>query len=141
MRKVLNILFSFLFYFIFQNIFEIIIMSLLLKVGVSYMGLETRGESLIEVIIGIAVLYTYSKLLYSASIYIVIALGSTLYIFRNKIVGYKNIATVHIFVSLLTFLTLWFCLDNNLKYITNPLLALLLSGGLIYIITLKFNKK
>lgn len=135
-----KILAAFLCCFILQSIFEIILMSVLAKLGIVYMDVEVKGESFKEVIEAISVYYFYSKLYYITPAYFVLTVASTLYLFRNKEISFKNIAIVHIVVSLLIFLVLWFGFGNGFTFIANPLLGLLLAGFLIYFLILQFRK-
>src|SRR5262245_48223325 len=138
MIKFLKILSAFLCCFILQSILEIILMSVLAKMGVSYMDVEVKGESFKEVIEAISVYYFYSKLFYTAPVYFVLTVASTLYFFRNKEINIKSIAIVHFVITLLIFLVLWFAFGNDFTVITNPLLGLLLAGFLIYLLALQF---
>ncbi|MDQ0105043.1 glucan phosphoethanolaminetransferase (alkaline phosphatase superfamily) [Chitinophaga terrae (ex Kim and Jung 2007)] len=115
-------------------------MSVLAKVGVVYMDVEVNSESFMEVIEVISVYYFYSKLFYFAPFYFVLSVAFTLYLSHNKEISFKNIAIVHIVVSLLIFLVLWFGFGNGFGFIANPLLGLLLAGFLIYLLALLSRK-
>ncbi len=140
MIRFLKILTVFLCCFILQSIFEIILMSVLAKLGVVYMDVEVKGESFKEVIEAISIYYFYSKLFYVAPVYFVLTIASTLYLFRNKEISFKSVAIVHVVVSLLIFLVLWFGFGNGFTFIANPLFGLLLAGFLIYFLALQFRK-
>jgi hypothetical protein len=127
-------------FFILQNVLELIFMSILAKLGITYMDVEVRGESFVDVIEGISLYYFYWQLLYAAPVYLVLIIAFLLYLFRNKEISFKNIAIIHLVVSLLVFLVLWFAFGNGFTFIVNPLLGLLLAAGLIYLLASQFKK-
>lgn len=140
MINFLRIFGAFLCCFILQSVFEIIFMSVLGKLGVVYMNVEVKGESFREVVEAISVYYFYSKLFYIAPVYFIITIYFTFHFSRNKEISFKNVAIVHLAVSVLIFLILWFGFGNGFTFIANPLLGLLLAGLLIYLFASQFRK-
>jgi hypothetical protein len=140
MIKFLRIVIVFLCCFILQSVFEIILMSILAKLGVVYMGVETQGESFTEVVEVISVYYFYSKLNFVAPIYFLLTIAFTIFYSRNKEISFKIAAIVNIVVSLLIFLVLWLSFGNGFAFIANPLLGLLLAGFLVYLLASQFRK-
>ena len=139
MIKFLRIVIVFLCCFILQSVFEIILMSILAKLGVVYMGVETQGESFTEVVEVISVYYFYSKLNFVAPIYFLLTIAFTIFYSRNKEISFKIAAIVNIVVSLLIFLVLWLSFGNGFAFIANPLLGLLLAGFLVYLLASQFR--
>jgi hypothetical protein len=115
-------------------------MSILAKLGVVYMGVETQGESFTEVVEVISVYYFYSKLNFVAPIYFLLTIAFTIFYSRNKEISFRIAAIVNIVVSLLIFLVLWLSFGNGFAFIANPLLGLLLAGFLVYLLASRFRK-
>lgn len=123
---------------VLQFCFEIVVMSVLEKIGLSYMDTNSGGESFIELIIATAGFYYYSRLILM-TIDIPITIGLILYFSRNREISFKSIAIVHVAVNLTVFLVLWLAFGNALTMIANPLLGLLIAGLLIYLFASKFR--
>jgi hypothetical protein len=140
MNNLLKILFIVICFLTLQHLLELIFMSILAKLGVAYMNLDARGENFEEIVEGIAVYYFYTMPLYLGSAYILLMVTFLFYRSRKKELGFSVVAFMHIIVTLILFLVLWFVFGNGFETITNPLLSLLLAGLVIYYFASRLKK-
>ncbi len=106
---------------IIQTVSEFLVMAVLAKLGISYMDFNAGGESIIELIMGIAYYYSLSKLLIIVLPYIVLMLIANLYL-------HKNLSLLNLIISSLFTIGFWLYFDNPIKEIVNPVLGTMMSG-------------
>ncbi|MDQ0109559.1 hypothetical protein J2T02_004703 [Chitinophaga terrae (ex Kim and Jung 2007)] len=116
-----------LFIFLLQYALELLIMAVLAKLGVSYMGMEARGESYNEIFIAFCSFFLYPKLIFMSAPYFLIMLICLKFI-RSDIGFERKIVYVNACISIGLFLILWFAYSNGFKFLINPLLGISLAA-------------
>lgn len=120
--------------FISQTILEVIIMALVAKLGVPYMDFNAGGESVIELLTGIAYYYSLSKVVIFILPYLVLMfLGKRVY---QKI----SLIQLNLIISIILTVAFWFYFDNPIQEIYNPVLGTLLAGLFILFFRISIAK-
>jgi|688.fasta_scaffold431258_1 hypothetical protein len=119
---------------IIQNILEVLVMAVLAKLGVPYMDFNAGGESIFEMIGGIAYYYSFSKFVIILLPYIFLMLIASRYLL-------KNLSWLNLITSLLLTIIFWIYFNNPVKEIINPVLGTMISGFFILFIKSIVKKK
>jgi hypothetical protein len=115
---------------IIQTVSEVLVMAVLAKLGISYMDFNAGGESIIELIMGIAYYYSLFKLLIIVLPYIVLMLIANQYL-------HKNLSLLNLIISSLFTIGFWLYFDNPIKEIVNPVMGTMMSG--LFILFFRVN--
>lgn len=119
---------------IIQTVSEVLVMAVLAKLGISYMDFNAGGESIIELIMGIAYYYSLYKLLIIVLPYIFLMLIANQYL-------HKNLSLLNLIISSLFTIGFWLYFDNPIKEIVNPVLGTMMSGLFILFFSSEYKYK
>lgn len=119
--------------FLLQYMLEVLLMGLLAKLGVSYMGLEVQGESYKEACIAILIYFLYPKLMFTSIPYfffmfVCLRFMKSYTSFERKVV-YANAG-----ISIGLFLILWVAYSNGADFLANPLLGVSIAAVLLILV-------
>lgn len=121
--------------FFMQSFLEVLVMTILAKLGIPYMDFDGGGESIIELLTGIAYYYSMSKVLITALPYI------ALMFLGYKIYRRPDFVLFNLIISLVLTIIFWLYFDNPVREMLNPVLGTLIAGLFIFFIGRNMGKK